>query len=64
MSLEKCTHQIHLNVARTSYEEGPSTFMGAIGAKVGEGVAQVATPILQELAENGIRATAENANSR
>ena len=54
--LQRCTNQVNLNAARTSYEEAPSNFMSAMGTQLGEGVSQIAAPILQELAENGIRA--------
>lgn len=62
--LQKCTHQVSLNAARTTYSEVPGTFMGSVGKEVGEGISGIAAPMLQELAENGIKATAESLSSK
>ena len=62
--LQKCTHQVSLNAARTTYSEVPGTFMSSIGKEVGEGISGIAAPMLQELAENGIKTTAESLNSK
>lgn len=62
--LQRCAHKVSLNAARTNYSEGPDTFISAAGKEFGEKISGVAAPLMQELAEKGIRATADSLNAK
>ena len=62
--LQECSSQLAQIAARTSYDTTPNTFVDAAGKAFGDRLGQVAGPMLEEVASNGIKVTAENANSQ
>ena len=62
--LQECSSQLTQIATRTSYDATPNGFVDSAGKAFGDRLGQVAGPMLEEVASNGIKVTAENANSQ